>query len=430
MANKNNISSRKISFEILHSILNQGYLAHELFTSQSAWGDLPSRDRAFVRLLVMSCVRQYGQLNICINSFLRRPPKPKIKTIILLGSAQLLILRTEPHAAIHTSVSLAREITGDNYTGLVNGVLRAISRSGEKIFEGTNPSDNLPDFFKKDWSNNWGKVAVNQIMKLAQSQPPLDITLKETANRNMQTSSISNWTEKLSAKSLFSNSIRCGSAADITQLFGYQEGLWWVQDCAAALPAKLMGNVRNKNIIDLCAAPGGKTAQLVSAGANVIAIDHKATRLNRLSDNLQRLDLPAKIVCADGRHYTPEFLVDGVLLDVLIGKTSRQIAELQSLQIELGLAAAKWIKPGGTLVYATCSLQKQEGEEVLEALISDKQAKLVINPIKREEADIFYPFKETRNKVDYLRILPNHLIENGYDVDGNDGFFIARLKIK
>ena len=444
MENKNNISSRKISFEILHSILNKGCLAHELFTSETAWGDLPPRDRAFVRLLVMSCVRQYGQLNICINSFLRRPPKPKIRTVILLGAAQLLILRTEPHAAIHTSVSLAREITGNNYTGLVNGVLRTISRSGDKIFEATNPNDNLPDFFKKDWSNNWGKIAVNQIMKLAQNQPPLDITFNKITAENAQTLSISDWTNKLSAKSLSSNSVRRESTADVTQLLGYQEGYWWVQDCAAALPARLIGNIRNKNIIDLCAAPGGKTAQLVSAGARVIAIDHKAARVNRLSDNLQRLGLPAEIVCADGRDYAPEFLVDGVLLDapcsatgtirrrpdVLIGKTPKQIAELQSLQIELGLAAAKWIKPGGTLVYATCSLQRQEGEEVLEALISNTKAKLILDPIKREEADIFYPLGEKEDSVDYLRILPNHLIQNGTDPGGNDGFFIARLKIK
>ena len=442
MTPKTDITSRKISFEILHAILNQGSLAHELFTDQSAWGELPARDRAFVRVLVMSCVRQYGQLTICIDSFVKRPPKPRIRTIILLGAAQLLILKTEPHAAIHTSVSLARALAGDVYTGLVNGVLRTLSRSGDKVFQATNPSDNLPEFFKRDWSKNWGEPAVQQIMQLAQSQAPLDITLKNTSNTDVDF--ISDWTENLSAKSLSSHSVRCEPVADVTQLPGYHEGHWWVQDCAAALPARLLGNVSNKNIIDLCAAPGGKTAQLISAGAHVIAIDHSATRINRLSENLNRLCLKAKIICADGRDYIPEKLVDGVLLDtpcsatgtirrrpdVLIGKTPTQIKELQYLQIELGLAATKWIKSGGTLIYATCSLQKQEGEEVLEALISNEKSGLILDPIRREEADIFYPSNRVEDTIDYLRILPNQLLTNGTDNRGNDGFFIARLKVK
>ena len=442
MTPKTDITSRKISFEILHAILNQGSLAHELFTAQSAWGELPARDRAFVRLLVMTCVRQYGQLTICIDCFIKRPPKPRIRTIILLGAAQLLILKTEPHAAIHTSVSLVRALVGDAYTGLVNGVLRTISRSGEKLFQATNPSDNLPEFFKKDWSKNWGEFAVQQIMQLAQSQAPLDITLKIISDTDVDF--IPDWTENLSAKLLSSHSVRCDPVADVTQLPGYYEGQWWVQDCTAALPARLMGNVSDKNIIDLCAAPGGKTAQLVSAGAHVTAIDHSATRINRLSDNLNRLSLEANIICADGRDYIPKNPVDGVLLDapcsatgtirrrpdVLIGKTPTQIKQLQSLQIELGLAAAKWIKSGGTLIYATCSLQKQEGEEVLEALISNEKSGLILYPIRREEADIFYPSKRVEDTIDYLRILPDQLLTNGTDNRGNDGFFIARLKVK
>ena len=442
MANKTDITSRKISFEILHAILHQGSLAHELFAAQSAWGELPARDRAFVRVLVMTCVRQHGQLNICIDSCVKRPPKPRIRTIILLGAAQLLILKTEPHAAIHTSVSLARALAGDVYTGLVNGILRTLSRSGDKVFQATNPSDNLPKFFKQDWSKNWSEFAVQQIMQLAQSQAPLDITFKNTSNTDVDF--ISDWTENLSAKSLSANSIRCEPVADVTQLPGYHEGQWWVQDCTAALPARLMGNVSDKKIIDLCAAPGGKTAQLISAGAHVTAIDHSATRINRLSDNLNRLSLEANIICADGRDYIPENPVDGVLLDapcsatgtirrrpdVLIGKTPTHIKQLQSLQIELGLTAAKWIKSGGTLIYATCSLQKQEGEEVLEVLISNEKSGLILDPIRREEADIFYPSKRVEDTIDYLRILPNQLLTNGTDNRGNDGFFIARLKVK
>ena len=279
-------------------------------------------------------------------------------------------------------------------------------------------------------------------MHLAQSQAPLDITLKIMSDTDVD--SISDWTENLSAKLLSSHSVRCEPVADITQLPGYNEGQWWVQDCTAALPARLMGNVSDKNIIDLCAAPGGKTAQLVSAGAHVTAIDHSATRINRLSDNLNRLSLEANIICADGRDYIPKSPVDGVLLDapcsatgtirrrpdVLIGKTPTQIKQLQSLQIELGLAAAKWIKSGGTLIYATCSLQRQEGEEVLEALISNEKSGLILYPIRREEADIFYPSKRVEDTIDYLRILPDQLLTNGTDNRGNDGFFIARLKVK
>ena len=439
MTNKSEINTRVISFKILHAILYRGSPANEFFTSKSSWDKLSSRDKAFVKLLVMSCVRKYGQLNVCIDSFLKRPPKSKIKTVIMMGAAQLLILKTEPYAAIHTSVSLARHLTGDDYTALTNGVLRTISRSGKKIFEATSPLDNLPDFFKKDWFKNWGKFSVQQIMQLAQMQPPLDITLK---NDSMDTKI--EWGKKLSAKIISQNSIRLSPVADVTSLRGYKEGEWWVQDCAAALPARLMGNIRGKNVIDLCAAPGGKTAQLAAAGANVLAIDNNPKRIKRLSDNLNRLSLNVKTICTDGRDYTPVVLVDGVLLDapcsatgtirrrpdVLIGKTAEQILALQTLQIELCLAASKWIKPGGTLVYATCSLQKQEGEEVIDQIISQPNTNLSLDPITKSEADLFFPLNCNQNTVDHLRILPNHLLKNNNDVFGNDGFFIARFRKK
>ena len=439
MENKTDINSRIISFQILHAILHKGSPAHEFFTTQSSWNKLSIRDRAFVKLLVMSCVRKYGQLNICINTFLKKPPKPKIATVIMLGAAQLLILKTQPHAAIHTSVSLVRYLSGNGHTGLTNGVLRTISRSGKKVFEATSPLDNLPDFFKKDWFKNWGEFSVQQIMQLAQNQPPLDITLK----RESKASKLE-WSKKLSAKLISRNSIRLPPIADVTSLAGYQEGDWWVQDCAAALPARLLGNIKGKHVIDLCAAPGGKTAQLVAAGATVIAVDNNAKRIKRLSDNLKRLALNAKTICSDGRYYMPDDLVDAVLLDapcsatgtirrrpdVLIGKTAQQILELQSLQIELCLAASKWIKAGGTLVYATCSLQKQEGEEVIEELISRRTTNLLLDPISMSEADLFFPLNCNQNRVDYLRILPNHLLNNNNDLHGNDGFFIARFRIK
>ncbi|MBT5573917.1 MAG: MFS transporter [Alphaproteobacteria bacterium] len=445
MIQKTDTTSRKISLDILHAILNNEALAHELFTNDSPWGELSTRDRGFARLLVMSSIRHYGQLNICINSFLKKPPKPKLRTILLLGATQLLVLKTEPHAAIHTSVSLARQVTGDAYTGLVNAVLRKISQTGKTIFDTTNPIDNLPYDFRDDWVLNWGKVAVEQIMSLAQKQAPLDITLKHTSSQM-----ISHWCKKLSAKPLSANSLRCTPVSDVAELPGYETGEWWVQDCAAAMPARLMGDVSGKDIIDLCAAPGGKTAQLISAGANVTAIDQSASRITRLDENLSRLCLDAEIICADGRLFEPLRLVDGVLLDapcsatgtlrrrpdVLFGKTSKQISELQSLQIELALTAAKWIKAGGILIYATCSLQKQEGEDVIEALLSDSNSRLLIDPISEKEAGAFFtptPQKTANhitNTTDYLRILPNQLISNKVDIDGNDGFFIARFKVK
>ena len=439
MAHKTNLNSRIISYKILHAILHQGGLAHEFFNEGNLWNELSIRDRAFAKLLVMSCVRKYGQLNICINTFLKKQPKSKIRTIIMLGAAQLLILKTEPHAAIHTSVSLARLVNSSSYTGLTNGVLRTISHSGKKIFDATSPIDNLPDFFKKDWLVNWGEFSVNQIMQLAQNQPPLDITLKKDSEYSKL-----KWSEKLSAKLIAKNSIRLSSVSDVTKLEGYKEGEWWVQDCAAALPARLMGDISGKQVIDLCAAPGGKTAQLVAAGANVLAIDNNAKRIKRLSDNLARLRLDAKIICSDGRDFKPANLVDSVLLDapcsatgtirrrpdVLIRKTAKQILELQSLQLELCKAASEWIKTGGTLIYVTCSLQKQEGEEIIDELISQPNTRLILDPISISEAGLFFPFNCNQKEVDYLRILPNHLSKNNYDTRGNDGFFIARFKIK
>ena len=394
--------------------------------------ELAARDRAFARLLVATLLRRLGQIDALIADCLNTPLAPRaaiIHDILRLGIAQLLFLRTPPHAAVATSVDLAHVRGFLTHKGLVNAVLRRLSVEGaERVEQQDAARLNTPDWLWQSWSRAYGAERTLAIATAHLKEAPLDVTLRDDDG---------SWCEKLQAMKLPTGSLRRTAGGSVASLPGYAEGAWWIQDAAAALPVRLFETVAGRDIVDLCAAPGGKTAQLASAGARVTAIDRSSRRLDRLVTNLKRLGLPVSAIAADALTWRPEQPVDAVLLDAPCTATGairrhpdvphlkqpEDVARLAVVQENLLRAAVDILRPGGILVYCTCSLEPEEGPERVEALLRSG-APVERRPIGRDELgadDIGAPDWVT--PVGDLRTLPCHLAE----YDGVDGFYAARL---
>jgi 16S rRNA (cytosine967-C5)-methyltransferase len=422
-----NLSSRLIVYDILVAVDKDIHLDKALAVNR-ALPKLDDRDRRFVRLLATTVLRYRGQLEkVLAPLMLRRPfgAQANANLILLMGAAQLLILRTGPHAAVDSTVELMRQSGFDRLCGLANAVMRRMTRKGEELLAATNASDNLPDWLRQSWRHYWGDAATIAIADLAMLPPPLDISVKGDPIA---------WAETLEAQQIAGNSLRRAFAGEPSLLAGFDEGAWWVQDAAAALPARLLNIGAGQTVIDLCAAPGGKTAQLITAGGTVTAIDNDRKRLDRLRRNLKRLRLSANLVLGDGTDYRPNALVDAVLVDapcsatgtirrrpdILNKRDAENISALQRVQWKLATNALGWLRAGGRMVYATCSLQPEEGEDIISAIIDGANGQYEIDPITPDQAGIF-----ARSITDNgcMRILPSEY----FDIGGVDGFFIARL---
>lgn len=422
------VNSRKVCFDILVAIADGAQLDAALHGNADLTR-LEDRDRRFVRLLVTTCLRRRGQLEKTIAPLVERRPFGELEhanTILIMGAAQLLVLKTDAHAAVNSTVDLMRQAGFDRLTGLANAVMRRLTREGESRFATTNPVDNLPDWLKDSWQTHYGKPATAAMADLAMQIPTLDITPKTDPDR---------WAKTLEGSLINAATVRRDFDGDITRLDGFAEGEWWVQDAAAALAARLFGDITGKSVIDLCAAPGGKTAQLIAAGAKVTAVDSARKRIDRLRRNLKRLNLTADIKLDDGRSFAPDGPVDHVLVDApcsstgtyrrrpdIFGRrTAEDIQEMQAIQWELLTVALGWLKPGGTLVYATCSLQPEEGEDIISAVLDAAEGRYVIDPVTADQAG---DFARSITHEGTLRILPSDYA----DIGGVDGFYIARLK--
>ena len=422
---KSGQASRLAAFNALKDISGGKHLDEAMRHA----GDLSQRDRAFVRLLVTTVLRRHGQIDRVLGEIMTRRPAGRSRDaiqIMRLGAAQLLFLETGAHAAVDSTVDLMRAAGFDSMTGLANAVMRRLSRDGAAMLAATAPEDNLPDWIRQSWTHHWGHERTRQTMALAMTPPPLDITpARDHAD----------WAKRLEATLVDGHTIRRDFDGDPTQLAGFDDGAWWVQDAAAALPARLFGDLAGRRVIDLCAAPGGKTAQLVAAGAKVTAIDTSDRRLRVLRRNLDRLGMAAELVKMDGRRYRPDEKVDAVLIDAPCSatgtlrrrpdvpghRTPTDLASLTQTQAELLAAAATWLAPGGCLIYATCSLQHEEGEAIIDAFLRRPDTHMTIDPVSPEDAGCFAP---ALTDIGTLRIVPADFAALG----GVDGFFIARLK--
>ncbi len=425
------LSVRKLAVEFLGKILADGVTVDEATSQLPEAAMLEPRDRGFLKVLVLTALRHKGELDAVIAVYMSKPLPRKSGSaglILLVGAAQLLFLDVAPHAAIDLAVRLAKsDPNATHFSGLVNAVLRKIARDGKDRLAGSDgPRLNTPDWLWRRWSKAYGSETAHRIAAAHMVEPPIDLTVKDDAGA---------WSARLGGTVLPTGSVRLQhSPGAIEQLPGFVEGAWWVQDAAAAIPARLFGKVGGKTVLDLCAAPGGKTLQLCAVGAQVTAVDSSAARLERLRDNLQRTGLEAEIVVADVLAFDPAKQFDCVLLDAPCSatgtirrhpelpyiKTGNEIGALISLQARLLAHAAGLVKPGGRLIYCTCSLEPAEGEGQIAAFLS-KTEDFRMEPVIPGENGIESHMISPKGM---LRTLPFMTI--GTET-GLDGFFAARL---
>jgi 16S rRNA (cytosine967-C5)-methyltransferase len=411
-------------------VLGEGRPLDDALAESPDLAALEPRDRAFVRVLVATTLRRLGQIDGLVAHCLDRPLKAKqaqVRDLLRLGACQLLFLETPAHAAVDSTVALAHGTALGGYRGLVNAVLRRLAREGKAIRDGQEAATlNTPAWLWHSWRANYGESAARRIVEAHLKDPPLDLTVKADPE---------DWAERLGAERLPTNSLRLPpGSGEVAQLDGYGAGDWWVQDAAAALPARLLGELAGRSVIDLCAAPGGKTAQLAAGGARLTAVERDGKRLGRLRENLDRLGLAADGICADAATWRPSEPADAVLLDapcsatgtlrrhpdIALLKRAKDLRSLAALQDRLLRSAVQMVRPGGLLVYATCSLQPEEGPQRIAALLA---AGAPVEPVPVASAEVG-GMAELITPQGELRTLPCHLSEQG----GLDGFYACRLR--
>jgi 16S rRNA (cytosine967-C5)-methyltransferase len=395
---------------------------------------LDQRDRALVRAIVGVSLRRRGEIDAAIFGALDRKLPDNAEPLIALlhiAAAQILFLDVPDHAAVDVAVEQA---ASDRRTGrargLVNGVLRRLARERNDILARPNAARrNTPDWLFRRWSQTYGEATAEKIAVAHLEQPGLDLSVKQDAT---------GWAERLGGSALPIGSVRLANAHRVTDLAGFDEGAWWVQDAAAALPTKLLGDVAGKRIADLCAAPGGKTAALAATGARVTAVDISANRLKRLAKNLARLNLEADLVATNVLDWEPPEKFDAVLLDAPCSSTGtirrhpdipwlkreEDIATLSALQTKMLDRAATFVKPGGLLIFCTCSLEVEEGEAQVAPFLARNQ-EFALDPIEARE---IAGLSELLTPAGTLRTLPCHSFGDEAILHGMDGFFAARFR--
>ncbi|MFP6733383.1 MAG: transcription antitermination factor NusB [Rhodospirillales bacterium] len=421
---------RRLALSALARILDkQRHLEDALAEAEASLGaEVQPRDRAFAHNLVATTLRRLGQIDALIDALLDRPMPAKAhgaRQILRLGAAQLMFLGTPAHAVVDTAVDLAANTGQGPHKKLINAVLRRAASEGKAIIAGQDALRlNTPDWLWQSWQLAYGAGTAAAIAAAHLQTPNTDLTVKSDAPH---------WAEALGGDVLPGGSVRLAGSVRPAGLAGYSDGQWWVQDVAASLPARLFGDVAGLRIADLCAAPGGKTAQLVLAGAHVTAVDRSQKRIGRLAENLQRLGLHADLVCADAVAWRPDAPLDAVLLDAPCSATgtirrhpdiqrtrrAAEVARAAELQARLAAHAADLVRPGGVLVFATCSLAPEEGPEIVANLLASDD-RLRRSPIAAGEIG---GLAEAVTPAGELRSLPCHLGAQG----GMDGFYAARL---
>jgi 16S rRNA (cytosine967-C5)-methyltransferase len=431
------LAARRIAADILDGVLHKHRTLDEQLDGGAAHPGLKTlsdRDRALMRRLVATILRRLGTLGHVLSRLLNRgipTDAPRAQSALLIGAAQILWMDVPDHAAVDLSVRLVQsDRRAAKYAGLVNAVLRRCAREGQPLIDEVKSQTlDVPPWLLARWIAHYGETVAREIAVAIGHEPSLDITVKSDAAQ---------WATRLHGEVLPTGSVRTLLQGSVTMLPGFSEGQWWVQDAAAALPVRLFGDFAGKTIADLCAAPGGKTAQLAQGGARVTAVDRSPGRMTRLRDNLGRLGLEANTVVADAAEWPKENAsFDGVLVDAPCSSTGtirrhpdvawlRQEADigaLMPLQTRLLQKAVGLLKPGGTLVYCTCSLEPEEGEQAIAALLATESAVRRV-PIDAGEVagltGILTPEGD-------LRTLPCHLPHDDPRLGGLDGFYAARL---
>ncbi len=405
--------TREAAYDLLTATLERHRPLEEALDALSG---LEPRDRAAGHRLAAAVLRRTGSLDAVLEPHLKKAPPPQVMNILRIGAAGLILLDTPRHAAVATAVELTRTRGLSPFSGLVNAVLRKVSDTGAVALEGLDgPRLDTPPWLWTAWGNEARAIA-----KANTHEAPLDLSLRPGA------------TPPAEAVPLPTGSWRCPAGTRVMELEGFESGDLWVQDAAAALPAMLLAAQPGERVADLCAAPGGKTAQLAMTGAHVTAIESNPSRIVRLRENLARLRLDVEVIQADATLWQPPELFDAVLLDapcsatgtirrhpdILHLKRPRDIQGLMPQQDRLIDAAFAMLKPGGRLIYAVCSLQPEEGVQRVAAATARRD--LRTEPFTATDLP---GLPEALSRQGQLRTTPAMWPDRG----GMDGFFAGRM---
>jgi 16S rRNA (cytosine967-C5)-methyltransferase len=432
------LAVRRIAADWLDGVLRRRRALDALLDGErgqsGGFASLPERDRALARALVATVLRRLGTLRHLLSLFLDRglpTQSPLVEPALLLGAAQILFLQVPDHAAVDLSVRLVQaDRYAARFAGLVNAVLRRVAREGAGCLDALDPVVlDTPGWLLARWSKAYGEDTARAVAAANGREPALDLSVKADPEA---------WAARLGGRVLPTGTVRAIAPGPVTSLPGFAEGAWWVQDAAAALPVQLFGKLKGKRVADLCAAPGGKTAQLAAAGALVTAVDRASARLDRVRDNLNRLGLAAELVCADVATWTTEQAFEAVLLDAPCSSTGTirrhpdvpwlkresDIAALAAVQGRLLERALGLTKVGGTLLYCTCSLEPEENQDLVAGFLAQHDG------VRRApiSADEIFGCSEFINKTGDLRTLPCQFADADPRLAGLDGFYAARLE--
>lgn len=405
---------RRAALRLIDAILRRGDPLD--IAAHAATQGLSPADRAFAIAMVSETLRWMGDIDALIDSATTQtlPEDVKSRAVLRIALTQLLILHTPPHAVVATALPMV----AGGPRRLVHAILSRAQQEEWRLPERAT----LPEAVAQRWADQWGKEIIDAASAAWSEPPPIDLSFSAAPGDDWET-----------ATQLAPLHRRLPRGQAVGAMPGYREGGWWVQDLAASLPARLLGAGEGRTILDLCAAPGGKTMQLAAAGWHVVAVDASARRLTRLSENLSRTGLSAEVIQGDIRKWEPDAAVDAILLDAPCSATGifrrhpdvlhrvepRQIEEMATLQADLLDRAAGWLKPDGTLIYATCSLERAEGEDQVAAFL-ERHDGWRVEEARPDEL----PAGISPDAAGFVRTLPTMLTESG----GLDGFFVARLR--
>lgn len=433
------MAAREGALRLVQKVLSEQWLLDEAYRQEITDGPLrrlTGSDRAFAKRIVTTLLQHLGEIDWVLEQFMDRGMPKKsgpLRNILRIGVAELLFLKVPAHAVVDSAVShyrTWRKYAG--FKGLTNAVLRRIADQGLEKLDQIDPAKaNLPDWVYDSWCSAYGEDVVSAMMAVCQNpSTPLDLSLRQGNTDEARTQ----WTERLGAEITPTGSLRLQNHGKVDQLEGYAEGEWWVQDAAATLPVSLLGDLANKNVLDLCAAPGGKTLQLAAAGASVTSLDLSSKRMKRVQENLDRVGLEAKLIAKDLMKFKPEEQYSAILLDapcsatgtmrrhpeLIHQRTPKDIAHFASLQAKMLDKAAGWLAPDGIMIFCTCSLQPQEGPELIADFLMNNPD-MAIEPIAEASHPELAVFLQPDGS---LRTRPDHWAEQG----GMDGFYIIQLR--
>ncbi|MGX5736629.1 RsmB/NOP family class I SAM-dependent RNA methyltransferase [Bosea thiooxidans] len=427
------LPARRLAATVIDEVLRARVALDETLERLLPEAGLDAADAGLARAIAVTAFRRLGTIRQAIDDRLERgSPRQSgpFEPILTAAAAQILFLDVPDHAAVDLAVRhLHEDPRSARYVSLGNALLRRLARERDAILAEAvaEPFGDTPDWLVQSWCESYGEEAAAAIAAIHREEPPLDLSVKADPER---------WAEALDGIVLPTGSVRLRERQAIAGLPGFEEGAWWVQDAAAALPVKLLAPKPGERIADLCAAPGGKTAQIAAAGASVTALDRSAPRLRRLKANLARLSLTAEVVTADAASWKADPF-DGVLLDapcsatgtirrhpdVAWTKTAEDRDRLAALQARLLDSAAALTKPGGRLVYCTCSLEPQEGEAQVSAFL-ERHPQFRREPVQPAEIG---GLAEAIDANGDIRTLPHQLGNLSARLAGWTGFYASRL---